>query len=254
MAVEADILTHGVAERERAALTAFSVTSRAEAATRTPGGLAKSLTLLLFGYLSVLRCEQYLIEIIWRTKRELEKAPKGFRGLIAAPRRHCERSEAIHEPQRFLDCFASLLAMTEKLRYSIWLTPDHGRAPARQLDSSLSHGAKWKALINKYIGTIPVSDDPPREAEQSISGMPPPWTAVSSAMIAKVGAAARDSSLSALARGRPGRGETSGATKVIMSEIIAAHLHYLLQLPVPRSSECPAFRRGHWTMGRPSVR
>src|SRR5688500_8855537 len=23
---------------------------------------------------------------------------------------------------------------------------------------------------------------------------------------------------------------------------------------VPRSSECPAFTRGHWTMGRPSVR
>jgi len=26
------------------------------------------------------------------------------------------------------------------------------------------------------------------------------------------------------------------------------------RLPVPRSSEYPAFRRGHWTMGRPSVR
>jgi hypothetical protein len=26
------------------------------------------------------------------------------------------------------------------------------------------------------------------------------------------------------------------------------------RLPVPRSSECPAFRRGHWVMGRPSLR
>ena len=25
-------------------------------------------------------------------------------------------------------------------------------------------------------------------------------------------------------------------------------------VPAPRSSECPAFRRDHWTMGRPSVR
>jgi len=26
------------------------------------------------------------------------------------------------------------------------------------------------------------------------------------------------------------------------------------RLPVPRSSECPAFRRDHWAVGRPSVR
>jgi hypothetical protein len=77
---------------------------------------------------------------------------------------------------------------------------DHdGRAPRRRLESSLSQGARWKALINKYIGTIPPSGDPPRAAAQSIAGMLPPSTAVSSAMIAKVGVAARDSKEAALA-------------------------------------------------------
>ena len=55
-----------------------------------------------------------------------------------------------------------------------------------------SHGAEWKALISKYIETIPVSGDASCVAEQSMSGEPPPWIPVSSAMIAKVGAAASD--------------------------------------------------------------
>jgi hypothetical protein len=58
-----------------------------------------------------------------------------------------------------------------------------------------SQGAKWKALISAYIGTIPLSGDAPCMAEQSISGVPP--SADVSAMIAKVGAAARDSQLAA---------------------------------------------------------
>jgi hypothetical protein len=61
---------------------------------------------------------------------------------------------------------------------------------------SFSQGAKWKALISAYIGTIPLSGDAPCMAEQSISGVPPSAD-VSSAMIAKVGAAARDSQLAA---------------------------------------------------------
>jgi len=59
------------------------------------------------------------------------------------------------------------------------------------LETSLSHGAKWKALINKYIGTMPPSGDAPA-IEHNASFDPPP-IAVSSAMIAKVGAAASDS-------------------------------------------------------------
>ena len=57
----------------------------------------------------------------------------------------------------------------------------------RRLEISFSQGAKWKALMSKYIGAIPLSGD---AAEQSISGGPLP-TPVSSAMMAKVGAAAR---------------------------------------------------------------
>jgi hypothetical protein len=64
---------------------------------------------------------------------------------------------------------------------------------------SLIHGAEWKALISKYIGTIPVSGDASCAAEHSIPGMPPSWIPVRSAMIAKVGAAARASKQPALA-------------------------------------------------------
>jgi hypothetical protein len=59
------------------------------------------------------------------------------------------------------------------------------------LESSFSQGAEWKALINKYIGTIPFSGDASGAAKQSMSGAPP--TAVISAMSANVGAAARHS-------------------------------------------------------------
>jgi hypothetical protein len=79
-------------------------------------------------------------------------------------------------------------------RRSIWRTPDQDRpAPLRRLEISFSQGAEWKALMSKYIGTIPLSGDAPCAVEQSISGGPPPRTPVSSAIIAKVGAAARHS-------------------------------------------------------------
>src|SRR5258707_1471896 len=51
---------------------------------------------------------------------------------------------------------------------------------------------KWTALINKYIKNIPVSGDASCIAEQSISDGPPPRVPVSTAMTAKVGAAASD--------------------------------------------------------------
>jgi len=63
----------------------------------------------------------------------------------------------------------------------------------RRLEISFSQGAEWTALISTYIGTIPPSGDASCAAEQSMSGAPPPKTPVSSAMSAKVGAAARQS-------------------------------------------------------------
>ena len=65
------------------------------------------------------------------------------------------------------------------------------QAAVRRLEISFSQGAKWKALISRYIGTIPLSGDASCAAEQSMSAELPPRTPVSSAMIAKVGAAAR---------------------------------------------------------------
>jgi hypothetical protein len=60
----------------------------------------------------------------------------------------------------------------------------------------------WKALISQYIGTIPLSSHASCPAEQSMPGMLPPWTLVRSAIIAKVGAAARDNQWSAPALSR----------------------------------------------------
>src|SRR3954447_5364966 len=62
--------------------------------------------------------------------------------------------------------------------------------PPRRPEIIFSQGAEWKALISKYIGTIPLSGEAVCAAEQSTSGAPPP-APVNSAMIAKVGAAAR---------------------------------------------------------------
>jgi hypothetical protein len=62
----------------------------------------------------------------------------------------------------------------------------------RRLEISFSQGAEWKALISEYITTIPSSGDAWCVTEQSISGGPRLRAPVISAMIAKVGEAARD--------------------------------------------------------------
>ena len=51
--------------------------------------------------------------------------------------------------------------------------PDQDRrASLRRREKSFSQGAKWKALISKYIGTIPLSGDAPA-TEHNTSGAPP---------------------------------------------------------------------------------
>jgi hypothetical protein len=67
------------------------------------------------------------------------------------------------------------------------------RAPLRRAEIRFSQGAEWKALISKYIGTIPLSDDASCGVEHVIAICSAPRTPVSSAMTAKVGAAARHS-------------------------------------------------------------
>src|SRR3984957_14289738 len=80
------------------------------------------------------------------------------------------------------------------------------RLALRRLEISFSQGVQWKALISRYIGTIPVSGEAWCVAEHSMSGMPPSWIHVRSAIMAKVGAAASDSQLAALAFGPPRTG------------------------------------------------
>lgn len=93
--------------------------------------------------------------------------------------------------------------MAQLRHYSIRRTPDlERRITLHCLETRFNQGDKWKALISKYIGTIPVSGDESCTAEQSMSGMLPPWILVSSAIIAKLGAAARDSQQSRLTLNR----------------------------------------------------
>jgi len=56
----------------------------------------------------------------------------------------------------------------------------------------LSQGAKWKALISRYITVIPLNGDVPCIAMQTMSGWPLK-KAVHVAIKAKVGAAAKPS-------------------------------------------------------------
>ena len=52
----------------------------------------------------------------------------------------------------------------------------HKTAMSILLAISFSQGARWKALINRYIGTIPVNHDESCAAAHSMSGMPAPWS------------------------------------------------------------------------------
>jgi hypothetical protein len=66
----------------------------------------------------------------------------------------------------------------------------------RQLAINLSHGVEWKTLISVYIGTIPVNGDVSCAPTHSMPGMPPSPVSATNAMMAKLGAAARDSACS----------------------------------------------------------
>src|ERR1700754_1292252 len=77
------------------------------------------------------------------------------------------------------------------------VAPATSRALPHRLAISFSQGAEWKALISQYIAAIPPSGDACCEATQRISGGPAAGRAVSSAMMAKVGAAASPSQLAA---------------------------------------------------------
>jgi hypothetical protein len=61
----------------------------------------------------------------------------------------------------------------------------------RPREIRFNHGVAWKTVISTYIGAIPASSEAPC-VEQIGSGAPP-GSAVSTAIAAKVGAAARRS-------------------------------------------------------------
>src|SRR6516225_4999289 len=74
----------------------------------------------------------------------------------------------------------------------VWLVASACKWPPARAATSFSQGARWNALISAYIAAIPLSGDP-CPAAQSIAWLPA--TPVTSAMIAKVGAAASDNQL-----------------------------------------------------------
>jgi hypothetical protein len=86
-------------------------------------------------------------------------------------------------------------------------------------------------LISTYIKNIPSSGHPFPAVEQSMSGMLLLWTAVSSAMMPKLGAAASDSNPSAPAWGNSRSGAASGSIERGVFEIMAAHLPLLAHEP-----------------------
>jgi hypothetical protein len=92
---------------------------------------------------------------------------------------------------------------------------------------SFSQGAKWKALISTYIGTIPLGADVCDAAEHNVSCAPPPRMPVSAAMNAKVGVAQSDSrSAAQRAAGLSPRGTTSREQGVlgVMSSVLRMRL------------------------------
>lgn len=92
---------------------------------------------------------------------------------------------------------------------------------ANRLGNSPSQGTRWKALINKYIGVIPVSGDRSGVVAQIISSVLLRCTALSSAMMAKVGVAASDNKRATLALVRFRPRAVSVATASIMAAIIS---------------------------------
>jgi hypothetical protein len=118
---------------------------------------------------------------------------------------------------------------------------------------SFEHDVEWKAAISRYMSVIPLNVDECCVTAQRIFGSPSP-RAVSSAMRAKVGAAARHSQLAmpcaANSRLFPiACFSPDGCDVMRISDTTGPQ-----RLPVPRSSECPASSEGHWTMGRPAMR
>jgi hypothetical protein len=75
--------------------------------------------------------------------------------------------------------------------YFCFAISDHNprAVPLRRLTINLTHGAEWKTLISTYMTVIPLNGEASCAAKQIMSA--PPAKAVSSAMNAKLGAAAR---------------------------------------------------------------
>ena len=103
------------------------------------------------------------------------------RQLVAAPREFLLRLEQVEaRGQPVFACTGHgvviVLLSAGKVRHcSSRCNWDQGRwAPPHRLEISFSQNAEWKALISKYITTIPFSGDACCVAEQSISGWPPP--------------------------------------------------------------------------------
>jgi hypothetical protein len=93
--------------------------------------------------------------------------------------------------------------------------PNTGRSRRRalflRLEISLSQGGEWKALISRYMTVIPFIGDAPCIGMQNISGWPSK-KAVQTAMMAKVGVAARPSHPAGAAWPPPARVSASWRT------------------------------------------
>ena len=115
----------------------------------------------------------------------------GFRGQFA--RQQSETLDVRFGSKADIDACPSDVRVTPKSGHRLSaLGCPPGTIASYRPQISFSHGAEWKALISRYIRIIPLSGDACCMAAQRISGSPP-LKAVSSAIMAKVGVAARHS-------------------------------------------------------------
>jgi hypothetical protein len=114
----------------------------------------------------------------------------------------------------------------------ISLAPEAGRLRS----INFSHGTEWKALISRYMRIIPPGGDACCMAAQRVSDSPP-VRAVSSAMTAKVGVAARQSQPATARPANRASFPNDRLVQVGRDVVKISDTAVAQRPPVPRSSE-----------------
>ncbi len=135
-------------------------------------------------------------------------------------------------------------------------------APLRRRETSFSHGAVWKALMSRYIKAIPSSGDAPCAVGPVIPCEPPLEMAVNSAIVAKAGAAARQTQSAATREALASRFSRVWIVHVFISEppvfsmlsVVAGHAAYAsVEYSKGGSDKCVGIRIAPLTTAPPGL-